>query len=291
MEIGSDEWKPTLRLFDDFVDNIKSSADFHLSCQLNSNSLAYCLLDQDQNKYIGLEQFQWNHPLESNLDACLSIIKKSLNQVNEAIKLVDFSIVNRRSTLVPSALFNKEKMEKYFHFNLEQKPDEIIMFDYLKNIDAYNIYGILKPELELIRSRFPGVQIRHYSSCLLETLFSLSKNKTGKQVIVHIQPTHFDIIIFGKQKLNFFNSFPHETSEDFIYYLLYTFEQLKINPENVVLKLLGEIEKDSALYSALRTYVRNIEFGTRPQGFDYHYQIKDLPNHYYYNLFSQHLCV
>jgi hypothetical protein len=48
---------------------------------------------------------------------------------------------------------------------------------------------------------------------------------------VHFSEGHFEIII-QNQKLLFFNSFDYQTPEDFIYYVLFTAEQLSLNPEN-----------------------------------------------------------
>jgi hypothetical protein len=46
------------------------------------------------------------------------------------------------------------------------------------------------------------------------------------------QSRSFEIIVIQNQQLLLFNSFEYLTPEDFIYYVLFTAEQLNINPEN-----------------------------------------------------------
>jgi len=55
-----------------------------------------------------------------------------------------------------------------------------------------------------------------------------------------------------------FNSFEYQTKEDFIYYILFTAEQLKLNPETFKLQLLGEISEESDLFKIAYRYIRNI---------------------------------
>jgi hypothetical protein len=48
---------------------------------------------------------------------------------------------------------------------------------------------------------------------------------------VHFSEGHFEIIVIQNQKLLLFNSFDYQTPEDFIYYVLFTAEQLSLNPK------------------------------------------------------------
>jgi hypothetical protein len=73
---------------------------------------------------------------------------------------------------------------------------------------------------------------------------------------VHFSEGHFEIII-QNQKLLFFNSFDYQTPEDFIYYVLFTAEQLSLNPENFPLELIGNIDSESHFKIAYK-YIRNV---------------------------------
>ena len=55
-----------------------------------------------------------------------------------------------------------------------------------------------------------------------------------------------------------YNTFDYTTKEDFIYYLLFTAEQLGLNPEEFPLVLLGNVTKEDELFKIAYTYIRNV---------------------------------
>ena len=77
-------------------------------------------------------------------------------------------------------------------------------------------------------------------------------------MFVHLLDSHFEIIIVQNQQLLLYNSFDYKTPEDFIYYLLFTAEQLQLNPENFKLELLGSIAEEDEFYKIAYKYVRNV---------------------------------
>ena len=79
-------------------------------------------------------------------------------------------------------------------------------------------------------------------------------------MIVNFNMGHFEIVVLQNQKLLFFNSFDYKTPEDFLYYLLFTAEQLNMNPENFQLELLGTITQEDDFYQLAYKYIRNIDF-------------------------------
>jgi hypothetical protein len=73
---------------------------------------------------------------------------------------------------------------------------------------------------------------------------------------------HFNQVIWNycnqNQQLLLFNSFEYLTPEDFIYYVLFTAEQLNINPENFPLDLIGSIDIESEYYKIAYKFIRNV---------------------------------
>ncbi|MDQ3046168.1 MAG: DUF3822 family protein, partial [Bacteroidota bacterium] len=127
------------------------------------------------------------------------------------------------------------------------------------------------------------------STPLIESLLRQNKNQQAKKLIIHVQPSHFEILVIEGKKLLFYNTFNHHTSEDLLYYLLFVCEQLQINPEKISLTVLGELEKNTGLYLLLQKYIRNISLGERSDTADFSYQLQTLPKHSYFTLFNDTL--
>ena len=80
---------------------------------------------------------------------------------------------------------------------------------------------------------------------------------------------NFEIIAIKQGALLLYNTFEYHTKEDYIYYLLFTLEQLQLNPETIQLVLLGLINKEDDIYSITYKYIRNVSFGNRMDTYNF----------------------
>jgi hypothetical protein len=267
------------------------TANFHLSLQMGHDGFSYCVFDIKNNRYIVMESFgfQGVHNPAALSDSIHELIGSN-EVLKNVFKSVQAGIVNERSTLIPNALYEKGKEDDYLRFNhFTAKEDEVKVYD-LKSMEAKNVFAIPIEVIHALQKHYPNVKFNHHSSPLLEGLLTSYKNQPEQRIFVHVQPSHFEIVVLKEKELLFYNSFRHQASEDFIYYLLYVCEQLKLNPETTELVLLGEVERNSALYSIIFKYIRNIKFGVRNEIFGYARGFTDIPDHFHYNLLNQYLC-
>ncbi|MFM9057470.1 MAG: DUF3822 family protein, partial [Bacteroidota bacterium] len=107
---------------------------------------------------------------------------------------------------------------------------------------------------------------------------------------VNVRRRHIDVLLSAGHELVFFNSFRYRTPEDFIYYLLFSIEQLQLNPDTLPVVFYGELEKISAAWMLSRKYIRNVRFGEKPEGIATSYGFDQFPAHQYHALLSQVTC-
>lgn len=278
-----------LCLVDDLFDG-RQTKNYRLAIQLGPDGISAGVWDDVYNKVLVLERFAFEKTFNSNALLVLAhtAIKQS-NILGYPYKKVSLAIVNTKSTLVPNALFDTNEKEALLKFNHPLEEGEIIVIDNLSNLDAKNIYAIPKVIEQQFKELYAHLNIIHYSSPLIEQVLITNKRNNVSSVIVHVRSAGFEVLVIDSGKLIFYNTFSYQTPEDFIYYLLFVFDQLKINPETINVELVGELEKNSPVYQLLYKYIRNIKFGSRPDSFDYSFKITALPKQYYYNLFSQFL--
>lgn len=67
-------------------------------------------------------------------------------------------------------------------------------------------------------------------------------------------------MVIDHNKLQLFNVFEYHSKEDFIYYILFVFEQLKLDVETTPIELSGNIVIGDALFVMLYTYIRHVTF-------------------------------
>jgi len=204
---------------------------------------------------------------------------------------VFFTYQNKYSTLIPEALFNKDKKNLYLGYNQPFQENSRIVFDKLKNNQAVNIYYILNPVVEKVKDFWPNAKILHFSTALIESLTANFKNKTdNKTLFVNLRENCFDLVYFKENKLHFYNTFDFNTKEDFIYFLLISIDQLLLNPEDVTLVIIGNIKKTDETYSMINQYIKNYTFISRNDNYGYSYILDELQYHNYYTLFNTMQC-
>ena len=91
-----------------------------------------------------------------------------------------------------------------------------------------------------------------------DTINGLSKREEKPRLLVNVHPSSFELVVYKDKRILLTNCFDISTREDFIYYLLFTMEQLSLDPDSIPVDLVGEISKESPLYEIAYTYIRHI---------------------------------
>lgn len=258
--------------------------NIHLSLELRENLLLAALLDKRSNQYIGwasfpvnTKDFSFNKLTE---DQYFSFVPSSVS--------VMFAANN--ALLVPALYFKKEAVGDYLKTQSLDKVDEIPAYDYIKNLESYNIYTISKA-IDAFRNKYPNAEFRHHSSIFLEYILIENKNAKQDKVYVYVFNNYIDIAVLQSGKLVLSNRFVYQNSSDFIYYLLWMYEQLNLNAEQVPCIFYGEIEKPSEIFKLASTYIKQVTLGERNEQASYSIPLSSLSPHKYRSLFTQYLCV
>jgi len=283
VEIGS-KIKPNIELIDDSY-NVNLSNGCLASIFCTPYNLSYSILDIDQNKYLVYKKFLFANNEESQTQIIEIFNDDELLQTE--FQFINLIVNHSGSTLVPAALYEESKKDMYLEFMENVHSNSTVHTDHISSIDAKNIYAFDKNIHEIILEKYANIQIKHYSSMLIETILKSYKHDTSLVTFVHILNDTFDIVIAKSNELLFYNAFKFSSEEDILYYLLFTLDQLKLNPEQINLMISGEIIAESELYSMLSRYIRNVRFGNRSDQCTYSYLFDTLPDHQEYILLNK----
>lgn len=231
-----------------------------LSILLRSDGFSFCI--SDDAKEISLVKEILFGQASSPQDQLELIQKAFESEPALATKFHSILVIHSSnlSTFVPKPFFKKENLADYLHYNLKVLQNDFIAFDPVDNGEMMNVYI---PSVHLNNyffDAFGSFEYKHSSTVLVESLLKKSSKNDAIQFYVHVENEQFQIVVVKRKKLLFFNSFNFKTKEDFIYYILFTAEQLHLNPEEFNLILLGEIKKGSDLYLIVYKHVRYVEF-------------------------------
>ncbi len=243
--------------------NSSGTTKHTLSIQVSLNGLSFCTVNTD-NEITSLEvdDFGVNLSPEQVLDKI-----KYLFDHNEHLKY-DFESVqviyqNELYTCVPKALFDSESLKEYLKYNIKVLENDFIAYDELDQHEINVVYIPYTNIYNFFFETFGSFTYKHSSTILIDNILSKEKNSETTSVIAHMNSISFDLIITQKGKLVLGNSYIYETPEDFLYYVMFATEQLRLNPEEFQLTFLGAISKNSPIYTIAHKYIRNVALGNR----------------------------
>ena len=256
------------------------------------DGFSFAILNIQEQKYIALEHYDIkNSASYNNLAEQIDLIIDKQELLQQNFVSISVGIAHTSNTLTPEALYEDENGKEILAFNHVLLQNETETRDWIASIKAFNSYFIPEELERCFKKHFNHILWKHDSSILIESLIHQFKLQEGERVYISIQNKSFEITVLESKHLKFFNSFSYKTAEDLIYYLLFTYEQLNLNPNQTPLIISGEIEEDSEVYKLLYRYVRNISFTKRNPNYKYSFVFDQTKEHFYYKLLNQHLCV
>ncbi len=163
-------------------------------------------------------------------------------------------------TVVPSSLFDESRASDYLKFNTKILSNDYVGFDRMDELGMVVVYLPFMNANNFLFDKFGSFDYYHATTQLLDLVLNQFKYEIKPKVFLHVQQGYFDCIVTKNGKLQLCNSFTYKTPEDFIYFVLFCFEQLGINPNEVATVVSGKIDLESPFYEILYTYVRDVHF-------------------------------
>ncbi len=284
------ELKPVYKIQDKKLE-AKQFSKYSLSIELSLSGFSYSILDTNTNTFIGFEHYGFKSP-SNGYPGIIKIIKDIKNKnelLSKPYKNTYVLFTNEKSTLIPLELFREDKKETYLKFNHPITKEDIVLFEKLFNLKACNIFAVSGQLKEFLEKEFPGTKLGHHSGSLIENII-FQNNEKENNIYLHVsQDYYFDILFVKGKRLEFYNNFSYQNAEDFVYYILYVFQQLKLDTEKQKFTVLGNISKQSEEMKLLATYFKNILYGNRNETFHYSSLFEEVPRHQFYNLLNFHV--
>ncbi|MDA3905044.1 MAG: DUF3822 family protein [Bacteroidales bacterium] len=245
-------------------DNTKNN---RLSIQLRQDGFSFAQIDSISKKVLSIEDYQvpfmlgneafyQNEKVNLRLEDILA--EKQIHRNN--YKSVHFVVDNNFFTLVPTELFESKQVDEYLK-QVHQIPENFaVKTDELSFFYSKNVYAVYAPLFYNLTDHFSKFVIKHASTIFIQQMAVLQKMRKGNAVYVHVGATSMHIIAFEDEKLLFSNSFTFKEKEDFIYFILLVYNQLKFKPETVPLLFSGNIDRRSPLYAIAYQYLGDLDF-------------------------------
>ena len=237
-----------------------STKEFNkLSIQVSLNGLSFCIVDTIGNTIISSDRIVFEkertpYGLQKGLVTLFGKHKIEQKQFSEII------VVHRNKlfSLVPKSLFDENEMANYLKFNTKILANDHIAYDQVDNHDMVTVYVPFVNVNNYIYELFGEFTFKHSCTVMVESLLTGQNIPKEPTCYIHVADRQMEITVIAQKKLVLYNSFDFITKEDFIYYLLFTLEQLELDTDTTKLKLFGAIEEEDPIYKICYEYVKDI---------------------------------
>lgn len=263
-----------------------------LSIQISLDGFVYCVFDKDLVDVVLLKDFTYSERIQTS-DQLLQNIQDIFEKetiLNEKFESVFVSYKNGLSTLVPNELFDENHLSSYLKYGNKLLGTDKISVD---NIESLQIKNVFIPFINInnfLKERFENFRYFHSSTILLSSLLKYYKTAVQKHFFINVSEHILELVYVSNGQLQFYNSFNFHSKEDFIYYVLFSLEQLSIDPEEQPITLIGDIQFDSPLYKIAYKYIRYINFlniNNFSLSEEFYLNNSHIPRHSYFELLNQ----
>lgn len=264
-----------------------------LSIELAPDGLSFCVLDARRFRYLMLQSLTWPRGvdfLKSPLDwfhqllSKYPLLAKPYHKVNICFFSPGFS-------MVPIALFEDQARDSLSGFLASEASGAIRRADRMNNLQAFGLYSVPGPLLDILSKTYPQLKLRHASGTLIEsTLANARLDDWNADMVLHFRNSILEVLLLREKKLLYYRAFPYQVFDDLLYFLFLVMGEFKLNPKDLSVVLSGSISMDCAIYNLLKRHFDHMVFAARSDLYTYAPAFDQLPHHYFYNLLNLNAC-
>ncbi len=231
-----------------------------LSIQVSLNGLSFCMYNKSSNEIVYLNALKFEKLLPFEL---LNKLKEELStntHFSDNFQNVQVIHYNNLSTIVPKALYQESNNADYLKYNTKILKTDFIAQDVSESEDMVTVYVPYMNINNYIFETFGAFTYKHASTLFLNGVLKLHRKDGQQYMYIDINQNKMIVAVVQNNNLILHNHFEFSTPEDFIYYTLFTAEQLQLDTDKFELLFSGTITKDNPLFAMAYKYVRHVDF-------------------------------
>ena len=263
-----------------------------LSIEFLPDGFVFSLMDAKAFKYIALEAFEVKNA--TNVSEFASQVAGFLEHnplFSQSFAKAIVSVYSPYLVLAPGDVTDANKAGRLYSTCATLPEGHSLKTEPLHIFDACGIYPVPDKLIETCEKLFTDYQIRSYGVSMIKNVLASQKlEKWNADVIIHIKRTHAEVLLLKQDTLLFYRSFQISCFDDLLYYLFFVLEQYKMNAHHMNAVAMGELPMDSANFSVLASFFKDLSLPARNDAFKYGSGFESIPGHYYYNLLNLNTC-
>lgn len=160
--------------------------------------------------------------------------------------------------MVPIEQFDEGDMTATYSYAFPSGSNDAIGYDVLPDLNAVAVFAVNRDLRLVLNDHFPGVKIIPLMSPVWRHLHQRSFTGKRQKLYVYFHERRMEVFAFRQNRFKFCNSFEAVRQKDALFFLLYAWKQLQLEPEHDELHLVGDIPEEQDMLADLRNYLQKV---------------------------------
>ncbi|MHC5354146.1 DUF3822 family protein [Myroides sp. LJL115] len=232
-----------------------TNSNYRLLVQVSSSKFSFVTknLHTQEVTFFGSEAITNQRTIEQQLDSIFEKYPQLSQEFNHIVIYHD----NTLNTFIPKELFDPNNLSAYLQYNTKVFSTDFFDHDYIENLEVHNIHLPFVNLNNYFIDRFGSFTYKNINTELVDILCDKTKTKQEICAFAYIQKDRFEVVVAKEGQLIFFNSFSYQTPSDLVYFILFSFEQLALDPKQTPLYLMGRIDQQDPIYELASRFIQN----------------------------------
>lgn len=253
---------PTFRFRDEWLGN---PTQHHLLLEITPFTFRFCVMDIASQRCVWLEEYLLTNKTkeESLLHQLQQIFSQHETLQLSFWKSVSVTIQNQSFTLIPKTMFRRQYMPRYLQLarGAALKAEEEAHYQLHEASKAVNVFAVERALVDWLLDVYPfqEVQLLHQTSVLIDKAL---RDNQEKELSVWFEAGAFTAVLATHGRLMYCNRFTFQNTSDLVYYILFILQELGLEASEIIVRLYGDIEPESELFTELQKYLSYLRFGS-----------------------------
>jgi hypothetical protein len=161
-------------------------------------------------------------------------------------------------TFVPDEI-NIQKHGREFLEYMSSERGGLALYNSVKELGFSVVYRIPEAVCDFLSRSFADIEFIHYSSPLIAVFAQRENNSRLRRMVIGGKGKEISLICFDCGRFLMFNNYTAGRLQDALYYILFTWKQLKFSQCDDAILLFGDAAKDEELIKTLKEYIGRVE--------------------------------
>ena len=166
-------------------------------------------------------------------------------------------LIDSNVLMVPIELFDEQEIEVLYAHAFPSNTQDKIFFNVLPDLNAVAVSSVNKDLKLVVDDHFQDVHLVAAVAPVWRRLHQRSYTGMRQKLYGYFHEQRLEVFSFQQNRFKFCNSFDAQRAQDALYFLLYTWKQLRFRTQHDELHIVGDIPDSEWLTAELKRFVQN----------------------------------